>query len=85
MWNGTTAILKPRPPTTSAVPASASRSVALPPWSPAATPRKSSDPVMPYRKAEPYSSTAEPIEPSTRYLNPASSELALRTSKAHSA
>jgi hypothetical protein len=45
---------------------------------------KSVWPVAPYIRASPYSSVAEPTEPITRYLSPASSEVARRSSVAHS-
>ena len=51
---------------------------------PLATSGKVKEPVAPYRNAAPYSRIAEPIEPSTRYLKPDSSDFSRQISSAQS-
>jgi hypothetical protein len=76
-WNGATEALKARPVAHRAMPVSSSGSDGLT----ASVPRaleispNSSAPVAPYTSARPYSSVAEPTDPTTRYLSPASSDV----------
>ena len=75
MWNGAADILKPSPAMRSAMPTTRSE-LPVSPCAPIAEamPANETVPVAPYTSAEPNSSTAEPNEPTTRYLSPASSE-----------
>src|SRR5579862_688591 len=71
MWNGAADDLNPRPAMIIASPTRNIGSCACPA---AAMRSKLSCPVLPYTRAEPNSSVADPTAPTTRYLSPASSE-----------
>ena len=72
MWNGAADALKDSPARIIASPTSMNAS--SPATAASAIAPKRSSPVAPYTSAEPKSSTAEPNEPITRYLRPASSD-----------
>ena len=76
-WKGATDALKASPAAASPMPVRSSGSAAftLSPAIAKAIPSNRIAPVAPYISASPYRSVADPTEPTTRYLSPASSEV----------
>ena len=85
MWNGTAAISKPRPVISMAAPIEREHLVVQAPLPSAPDLVEAQRAGGAVENAEPVEQDrAEPTEPSTRYLRPASSDALLRVSKAHS-